>query len=117
MTDGVLFFVFFAHVVEDVLHVFVFLDFFEKFVDALALLGCHVLEVVGDALEFRADDFKAVVLEVFLDVGILLERTVEHDLFVAVLVFVVSEFVDAVVDEFELEVIERNAVFGFDLED
>ena len=45
--------VLFLHVVEYVLHVLVVLKLLEKFFEGDALFGCHLLEVVGDALKLR----------------------------------------------------------------
>ena len=48
--------VFLFHVVEDVLHVFVFLEFLKQFLYGFALFGSHLLIVGRDALELRADE-------------------------------------------------------------
>ena len=89
---------FFAHVVENVLHVFVFLNFFKELVHAFAFFGSNVLEVVGDAFEFGRNDFETVIFEVLLDICIFFESTVENDF-----VFIMFEFIDTVIDEFEFE--------------
>lgn len=108
--------VFVAHIVENVLNVFVVFEFLEQLVDALALFGGNVLEVVGDTLELRTYYLEAVFFEVSLYVGVFLEGTVENDAFVAVLIFVVAEFVHTVVNQLKFEVVEAHAFLGFDLE-
>ena len=55
---------FFLHVVEYVLHVFVFFELVEEFVEGFALFGSHFLYIVGNALEFCAYKFESVVFEV-----------------------------------------------------
>lgn len=80
--------VFVAHIVENVLNVFVVFEFLEQLVDAFALFGGNVLEVVGDTLELRTYYLEAVFFEVSLYVGVFLEGTVENNAFVAVLIFV-----------------------------
>ena len=95
--------VFVAHIVENVLNVFVVFEFLEQLVDAFALFGGNVLEVVGDTLELRTYYLEAVFFEVSLYVGVFLEGTVENNAFVAVLIFVVAEFVHTVVNQLKLE--------------
>lgn len=108
--EEVLFFGFF-HVVEYVLNVFVLFEFVEEFLDGGTLFVGHFLEVVGDAFELGADDFVSVVLEVFLDVGVVFECSVENDF-----LFVGFDFVNAAVDELEFEFLDVHAFGGFDLE-
>ena len=85
----------FLHVVEYVLHVVVVLEFFEQFFNRFALFGGDILHVVGNAHEFRADDFISVVFEVLLYGRVVLECAIQCDA-----LFVLVEFVNAIVDEF-----------------
>ena len=75
------------------------------------MFGSHFLGVVRNSNKFTAGDFEAVVFEILLNAGVFLESTVDYDV-----VFVLVEFVNAVVDEFEFEVFERNAVLRLDVE-
>ena len=80
---------------EYVLNVLVVLKFLEEFFEGCTLLGSNLLEVGGDALKLRRDNLEAVLLKIFLNVGILLKRAVEHYLLVAGLVIDdVFEFVN-----------------------
>ena len=99
------------HVVEYILDILVLLKLLKKLVELHALLGSHLLEVVGDALKLGADDFVAALLEILLDVGKLLKCAVEYDF-----LFIGLNFVDTVVDEFKFKILDRNTVLGLDLE-
>lgn len=72
--------VFLLHVVEDVLDIFVILDTGEELLDGLALLGRDILVVVGYTLEFGRDNLHTLLLKEFLDIGELLESSVDHPL-------------------------------------
>ena len=101
---------------EHVLHIFVVLKLVKEFFNGGTLFLGDFLHIVGDALEFGRHDFKAVLLQIGLYGGVVLEAAVEHDGFVSFLVHIVNEFVHAVVNEFKLEIFEADAIFGFDFE-
>ncbi len=59
-------------------HIVILLEFLQELVDRGALLLGHGLEVVGDTHELGRLDFKAVLFEILLYVGILLESAGEN---------------------------------------
>ena len=70
----------FFHIMEHVGHVLVFLELLDQLLDRLALLGRHFLRIERNALELTADQIVAVILDVFLNRAVGLERAVYDDL-------------------------------------
>lgn len=69
------------HVVEDVLNVFVVLEFLEELLDGRALVGSNLFVVGGDALEFCRHYFHPFLLKEFLYVAELVERAGDEPFF------------------------------------
>ena len=99
------------HVGEHVLHIVVLFHSLNECLHVGLLLGGEFL-VIGRLIDkFRAFDFKAVVLQILLDVAIGLESARDEQFFL-----VLVEVLGSAVDQFQLQVIELDAVLGRDVE-
>lgn len=77
-----------------------------------ALLGRNILDIIGYTLEFGGNNLVAVIFEVFLHIGGLLEGCIEN----YVPFIVMFQLVHAVINELQFEVLKRHPILGHYLE-
>ena len=96
---------------EHILHIFVFFDALDEFLNLGTLFLGEFLGVIGNAFKLGAGNLETVVFEIFLYGVERLKLTIDYDF-----LFIGIYFIDTEIDQFEFKVFEGNAIFGFDVE-
>ena len=100
-----------GHGGKHVLHVVVVVNHVDEFLHLLALLVGEFLVVRRLIHELAACDFKTIVFQILLDVAVGLERAGDY-----VSLVVLIQFLGSKIDEFQLQVIESDAVLRCNME-
>lgn len=101
----------FLHIMEYILYIVIFFQLFNQLIQCFTLFGCHFFQIVRDTNKLAACDFVTVLFQIFLDSGVLSKFAVNNDFF-----FVFVYFIHSIIDQFQLQIFQRNTIFIVDME-
>ena len=96
---------------ENVLHVFIFFQFFNELVDAFTLFRSDFFQIVRDTDKFTFCNFVTLVFQIFLDSRVLGEFPIDNDFIIFSINFIYTK-----VNQFQFQFIQVDIVFFSDME-